>query len=187
MKSERGFTLLELLVVIAIIGVLAAIVMAALGSSRTKSSDAAIRRQNGELRSQMALYYAANGNYGPTYSTDDCTDAGSSPNTIFYTDPKIKELVNAAVKLNGGSPPLCSTGGSNPARADSWAFASPLTNEGVGGNYWCVDSNGTARQVSIPSDKYFAFSGNIFANIALAGLAPPLPDLGGGNIPAVCP
>ncbi len=60
-KNERGFTLIELLVVIAIIGVLAALVLAALSSAQKGSRDAARKSDLNQYKTALAQYQSDNG------------------------------------------------------------------------------------------------------------------------------
>ncbi len=55
-STQRGFTLIELLVVIAIIGVLSAIVITVLNTGKTKSTDAKILSQVGQMNSEAYLF-----------------------------------------------------------------------------------------------------------------------------------
>jgi prepilin-type N-terminal cleavage/methylation domain-containing protein len=73
-KIQKGFTLIELLVVIAIIGLLASVVLAALGSSRTTARDTSRVQAVKELQKALELYRNANaGNY-------PCATAGCAGN-----------------------------------------------------------------------------------------------------------
>ena len=113
-----GFTLIELLVVIAIIGILAGIVLAALGSARTSGTDAARIEDTKSMETAMELYYSANSGY-----------------------PQIGAGGGNAATLNGGTAPTLATllTGSNAIGS----IPQQLINDGdlyvwggVGGTQW---------------------------------------------------
>ncbi len=62
---KQGFTLIEVLVVIAIIGLLASVVLNALGSARTKSRDARRLGDTEALGKALAIYFQNNSAYPP--------------------------------------------------------------------------------------------------------------------------
>lgn len=64
--QKRGFTLIELLVVIAIISLLASIILASLGQSRTKATISATNSAVLQYRNALELYAADNGGLYPS-------------------------------------------------------------------------------------------------------------------------
>ncbi len=98
----RAFTLIELLVVIAIIGILSAVVLAALSQSRLKGQDAAVESNLKTIETQADAFY--NGAGGSTYGPDanGCTAAGS----MFVLDTTI---ANAIISANNKNPIVSAT------------------------------------------------------------------------------
>ncbi len=127
---KKGFTLIELLVVISIIGLLAAIVLAALSSARQSANDARRIEDVHSLQLAITLYYDTHGFYpvgeddtGASGWGSDYSDQGTSFIPILKTENFITSVVkdpttfyiytwrnggianNNFINLNCGTPP----------------------------------------------------------------------------------
>lgn len=151
--STRGFTLIELLVVLAIIGILLAVVIASVTSTRTKSSDTAVKTQLSNFRSQAELFYTQNGmSYGGAgdvfFHASDYI--GTVPPTSFLVDSRIKSIVLTAGKeARIGATPDTAVGVVR-FNHNTWAISTDLK----GGGAWCVDSVGAVRDRDAQGDPY---------------------------------
>ena len=136
MIHRKGFTLIELLIVIAIIGVLAAVVSAALNNARSRGNDAAIKSNLSSVRTQAELFYAVNGDYGPDFAVASCPATGS---TMFALDNTIQNALDGASMF---ATPQCAADDGSAAVGDatSWAISAGIS----GDVFWCVDATGFA-------------------------------------------
>ncbi len=151
-KIQRGFTLIELLVVIAIIGLLAAVVLAALGSARSKGADAAVKASLSGARSQAELFASDNSN---SFS-GVCDAAHSSSGMGGVTGPGT--LLGAAsstatMSIQTGTGGSLATGAGDAVtcndEAGAWMIEAPLSDSTTGSPHmWCVDSTGAAQENS---------------------------------------
>jgi general secretion pathway protein G len=92
--SNKAFTLIELLVVIAIIGILAAIVLAALGVTKNKGNDAKRISEIRQIRNALDIYYLSNGAYPcAIYTGGACTNTLQG-STAMPAPPKDPTGVN---------------------------------------------------------------------------------------------
>lgn len=143
-NKKTGFTLIELLIVIAIIGMLSAIVLAALGSARSKGSDASIKAQLHSARSQAELYATT---HPTTEYLGVCAALASAQGLA-----SIETNALAAAGKGGSIVLLMASAGTwqNVTCHDSntsWVIEAPLTGSISSTNVsmWCVDSNGAAK------------------------------------------
>ena len=137
---QRGFTLIELLVVIAIIGMLAAIVISATGTSRSRGIDASVKSNISQFRSQFdILALTTNGDYSTL-----CADATISKmlTNVKATDISATNANNVTYATAGSSQTITCH-----STSTAWGLEAPLTT----GQFWCVDSTGKAATTSATS------------------------------------
>ncbi|BFT94268.1 MAG: hypothetical protein MNSN_00500 [Minisyncoccus archaeiphilus] len=126
--QNKGFTLIELLVVIAIIGILAGIIVVAMGNAQGSANNAKLKATMSQMRSTAELHKISK-NQGASYA--GLNDQAESPD--------MKRLFDAVknVQSTAGTAVLPAT----PTNA--WCYAVDLlAPEYSATNNWCVDSNG---------------------------------------------
>lgn len=130
-KNRAGFTLVELMVVITIVGILASIVLIDLSNTRKKGEDAAVQLGLREVRNAAELYYSNNETYVGVCDTSDNTLSNSGD---------FGRIENYLNEHNGP------TGIIGCRESDNaYAVISSLNL----GNCWCVDSQGSSREVTL--------------------------------------
>ncbi len=141
---NKGFTLIELLVVIAIIGLLSAVVLAALSTTKTRGNDASVKTSLAHMRSQSEIFYGAHSNsYGLALGTgpvpsNPCITTGDN---IFGTTTTgtLKNMVVNLKKLTGDEVACASSNSAWAVMASTSDILKPN---------WCVDSTGNSVATS---------------------------------------
>ena len=83
-RDDSGFTLIELLIVILLLGILAAIVIFALGGVAAKSVTASCNTDAKSMQTAVQSYYAVNGAYPTTTAQIVPTNLRTWPNSTHY-------------------------------------------------------------------------------------------------------
>lgn len=138
-KNQKGFTLIELLVVIAIIGILASLVLVALGNARSKANDARVKSNISQLRTLAEVIYDANGSSyqstsGAALDVEGCFDTNTAG--VAADCGSVTANVNT-IKTDMGN--LGSTLAAG-ASASAYCVSAPLVSDTT--TSMCVDSTG---------------------------------------------
>ena len=121
--NKKGFTLIELLVVIAIIGILSSVVLASLNTARSKGSDAAVKANISNMRTEAEMWYDSQ---VPAAYTNFCTsDAGWLKVKASLGDAKVS--------------------------CTALSTTSAMSGQLNAGTWFCVDTQGTATTTSASS------------------------------------
>lgn len=158
LNRNNGFTILELLIVIAIIGILSAVVLAALSSARTNAQDVAIKTTLSNTRTQAELYRTNNSNYGTGYTS---LIVANNPNGVDITPTMTTTPCDTSYATNGGIFTSSGTGGLDIIIKDmcvkgataitasvdlptatKWALKATSINPST---YYCVDSTNVSN------------------------------------------
>jgi type IV pilus assembly protein PilA len=147
MQKNKGFTLLELMVVIAIIGILSLVVLAFLGSSKSKGNDSKVQSHLKSMVPQAQLF---TGTMGTAYVvaipysgaiTGAAAGGTAASGTLFNDTTSINNgLYRLATGLPSGTIMYYGWDGVSPVAGGKWFFAA-TTSTGA----FCTDYTGTPK------------------------------------------
>ncbi len=131
--NKKGFTLIELLVVIAIIGILAALVLVALGNARDKAQDARIKSTIGQLRTLSEVLY------------DNNNSSYSSVGTCFTSGTGTGCAGSVLTSVTSLKADLTAAGGALTAKSNATNYCIESSLKSSTSQYFCADGAGNAK------------------------------------------
>jgi prepilin-type N-terminal cleavage/methylation domain-containing protein len=134
--TQRGFTLIELLVVIAIIGILAATVLASLGSARSSGSDASMQGSINSMKAEAEILYTSTNSYATVCSATSTANL----RTAIATNSNDTDGMSVGA-ASGASAAVCNHS------QNAWAIAAPRKSSG--NTVFCADSTGYSGNGSL--------------------------------------
>jgi len=117
-RSDRGFTLIELLIVIVILGVLAAIVVFAVGAFNDRGVNAACQADQKTVEVAVEAYRAKNGTY-PNSESDDPSGWTQLVDEGFLREAPSSTNYQIHLGTNGEVTSDCDTPGAQPSASTS--------------------------------------------------------------------
>ena len=138
MNKNKGFTLIELLVVIAIIGILASLVLVALGNARDKANDARVKSNLSQMRTLAETIY--DNNNSSYVNIADCFTATTPVvANCFGVETSVNTLQTDLTSANGVADP----GLASVDSATAYCISAQLKSNTA--SYFCADSTGVAK------------------------------------------
>ena len=141
-SKKEGFTLIEMLVVIAMIGLLSAVVLVALGPSRSKAKDTRIVSDVNQARSYMEATYDPTAGGYPDYTTG----FSASSSLVTLSTDIASQNGDTSGKSGGG---LYLNEAKSGSVYSAYAFYAKLASDGT--KAYCVDSEGNSGTVTASS------------------------------------